>query len=1035
MNDVYLEPDDQQEAELSDALSTTGMTEEDRQEILAEIDQLVSDNKIPITKELFRIKPKKRGILMPLLINLFAVAIVAGMFFLAQYRFNRQQIQISESQSYGSVEGDIISQMKKQAEEELNRKNAEITKIQDDLKKLDEESRNLQENFDEIVDAEKNKMEQQYARELEAERERLRLAGTSTDDIEKQLAGLKADQDAKLNSEIVKFKTEQQAEIAKKVAELKYNNELLLAAEKAKTDIVNDSNKRIAEQEAAFEAEKEALEEQATEAESEITRLKSLRQQETNLNEQIVSSYSGIIKNIQNSEFQKALAGIDTLEKLYLDPKIATLPSVVQRKDNDLFILDSLREQIELKTKIEEIDSASMATAATVLVSTTEYAQQGIDAYSEGKTEEARTTLKQAVEKVPEIYEAFTTLQKIDAASKTDISKNHLKTGAEYFSQNALTKAVESYQEAALVVSENNKAEVSEALKGMSQVYEKLNEEEISKLNAEIRRLKDTGINQVKEINKLQASYDTLNADYTALLEQKEVVVSDSEATGDQLTALQSTISGLQTDLSASRAKQNELQAGIDSLSADLVSTREELNTKTTEFADADAALSAKDAENLELNTALTAAQENLAQIQEQISALEENNRKLENELEAVKTSFTGNQEDYDAAVSSLSEYQNRIDQLEADKEKLNNTISLDQSTIAALNAEIDDYRDQVNTLQTSINSSESDSDDIQLQITQQQNEISSLENQLSSEQNRYAQLESYSRGLESDIEDYRGIVDNKDSAISKLEQEKSVLETDLKNAIDDSEKNLRQLKADSEKSIEAKDDFIDTIINAYVGYQDSISEKLAEDSASSVSQAKNLLNTFLNRQEINALFPDFTSLITSLQTASLNIERAGIEARARDEALNDVLIAARYFSGKTTTNASYYTDAIEKLSKDDSKYREIVDSFQTIAEQSESLAAAAAAITHEELTLAGSIVSVGSSQIIIEPLSRSTGEIAVGDVVYIKRKDRYGRETDVTQARITSVQSGRITASYVDSSDPNKKPLTADLVYYSAGE
>ena len=186
----------------------------------------------------------------------------------------------------------------------------------------------------------------------------------------------------------------------------------------------------------------------------------------------------------------------------------------------------------------------------------------------------------------------------------------------------------------------------------------------------------------------------------------------------------------------------------------------------------------------------------------------------------------------------------------------------------------------------------------------------------------------------------------------------------------------------------------------------------------------------------MDALFPDFADLITSLQTASLNIERAGIESRSRNEVLEDVLIASRYYSGQTTTNASFYTDAIDKLKEEDSKYREIVEAFRKLSEENESNAAAvaaAASASYQELALAGSIVSVGSSQITIEPLSRSVGEIAVGDVVYIKRKDRYGGETDITQARITDVKSNRITASYVASNNPDKKPLTADLVYYSA--
>ena len=60
-----------------------GVSDDDRRDILQEIDQIVESNKIPVTKEIFKIKPRKKGIFLPIFINLIAACIIVGGYYLS----------------------------------------------------------------------------------------------------------------------------------------------------------------------------------------------------------------------------------------------------------------------------------------------------------------------------------------------------------------------------------------------------------------------------------------------------------------------------------------------------------------------------------------------------------------------------------------------------------------------------------------------------------------------------------------------------------------------------------------------------------------------------------------------------------------------------------------------------------------------------------------------------------------------------------------------------------------------------------------
>ena len=128
----------QGQSEKDQLYSIEGFSEEEQEEIRQQIDLISEQNRIPVTDELFKITPTKRGGTLPLVINILGIIAIAASFYLTNRYFQEQeQTMAMEESTYESTEGSVIEELKSQAEEKLNLKEEEIANIQVELAKLD----------------------------------------------------------------------------------------------------------------------------------------------------------------------------------------------------------------------------------------------------------------------------------------------------------------------------------------------------------------------------------------------------------------------------------------------------------------------------------------------------------------------------------------------------------------------------------------------------------------------------------------------------------------------------------------------------------------------------------------------------------------------------------------------------------------------------------------------------------------------------------------------------------------------------------
>ena len=109
---------------------SSGISADDQKEILVHIDQVVKENKITVTPEVFRINALKKGFLFPALVNVFTLIVLAAGIFTFAMLFRQGEEKLQEAGTVTTAESKLIRELKRESEEKLLEKNKEHVRIQ-----------------------------------------------------------------------------------------------------------------------------------------------------------------------------------------------------------------------------------------------------------------------------------------------------------------------------------------------------------------------------------------------------------------------------------------------------------------------------------------------------------------------------------------------------------------------------------------------------------------------------------------------------------------------------------------------------------------------------------------------------------------------------------------------------------------------------------------------------------------------------------------------------------------------------------------
>ena len=392
------------------------ISDEDRREILEDIEEVVNKNRIHISEDLFRIRPLKHGFLLPTFINVLAILSVgAGFFFSARFFEARQETMNLEVNAIASTEGRLIEELKRESAARIAQKEDEINRIQGELARIETQSRSLQQDFATRLQQKEAELRRELEAELATEKARLQSLGINATEVENRLRSFELQKQQELQSKLEEFRSQATAEVRAREAELEQAREIAQAilseANSEREKILDQVQAREAEIAQRFETERQALEEASSEAQQRLEEITRRQENENLLTDQIIASYKTIIDRMETGEYAAALSGIASLRGLLDDPRIEQLPRIAKRRDVERFILANLEDEIELERSGETEDTTGLVAAAQRLFNARTLVAQGEIALSDGNTEQARELFQSAVAAVPAIEKAVVRLE------------------------------------------------------------------------------------------------------------------------------------------------------------------------------------------------------------------------------------------------------------------------------------------------------------------------------------------------------------------------------------------------------------------------------------------------------------------------------------------------------------------------------------------------------------------------------------------------------------------------------------------------
>jgi chromosome segregation ATPase len=545
----------------------SNITEEDRKEILEQIDHVVETNRIPVTGEMFRIKAQRGGGLFPLLMNIILLALAAGgIFYAFRYFETRQATMSEETQAYLSTEGRLIEEMRRESEARLRQKEQEISRIRQELDALDQQSRELQESIEERIQNREAELRARLEAELEEERTRLQAQGISQEDISERLDILEQQRLDEAQDELDQFRAEAQAELRQKEQELAeartLAEEILEEASAEREQLQEEALEREEELRAQFEAEREALETRSTEVEERLQELTALRERESLVNDQITGAYTSVIERIREGEIDAALTELDNLREFLNSPNIQTLPAVADRRGVELFIIENLRENLQAQAAPAETGDASLLDAANLVVNAREIVGRGNAAREEGRLQEAERIYTRALEAIPAMNQAYTALRSLEENRTAGAIRGRIEAAEELLSGGETEEALEEFRQAAVMSAGPRSNLAEEAVSGVETVLRRSAAAEREALESELDgELRSAVASREERITALQADLTEARqnlAEARENLEESRARVSalteETETEEEAVTELQDRVDELQEELRLARA-------------------------------------------------------------------------------------------------------------------------------------------------------------------------------------------------------------------------------------------------------------------------------------------------------------------------------------------------------------------------------------------------------------------------------------------------------------------------------------------------
>jgi hypothetical protein len=394
----------------------SGISEEDAREVLADIEKVVTANRIAVDDEIFAVSPAKQGVVFPVVINLSLLLVLAGGIATFAVLFRMDERSITESiGGVSSAEGRLIEEIRRESEEQILQKNREIEQIQQRLAEIQQERLALEADITSRISKREQQLRLDLQAELAAERARLQTQGVSEAEIAQRLRRLEAERTEAYNAQLALFREEAEAERRRVEQNLQslqaeYTSSLQ-NLDLERQELLAQSQQREQELRAQLESRTQALEEQKSSIERQLEALSEQREREELAEQQLIGFYEVVKDEINAGDYEGAENALAAIRS-YLDEEgIADLPAVLQRREVEFFVIDALSRLVESQQGRAETNVASVVAQAELITRLRERASSAQTARNSGDLETAERIYREALAIVPEVEQGMAFLE------------------------------------------------------------------------------------------------------------------------------------------------------------------------------------------------------------------------------------------------------------------------------------------------------------------------------------------------------------------------------------------------------------------------------------------------------------------------------------------------------------------------------------------------------------------------------------------------------------------------------------------------
>jgi len=398
-----------------------GVPEEERILILNQINEVLDRNRIDIDDKKLMFTPQKSGALLPVLINIFALAVLAGGIFLFFFFFNQNEASITqETATAETAEGRLIKALKEESERQISEKENEIAAIQDQLENAKLEQERLKAETEAEISRRERELRSTLEAELEAERQRLREEGFSEEIIAEKLKEFEEQKRLEFDAQLAAYTSELEAQQAAKeqemTAQIAAIQDSLIQAREEREKLEKDLAEQAAQLEKEYRARQAALEGERAEVLAQLDDISRLQEQEDLVVEQVLLMYDRTNEQLKTGEYNEALSTLDNLSSYLAQPNVSSLPAIQRRQSIESFIIESMRRLILNEQALAEQKQDTRA-AEELLASVSTLVEEGNLLFNGGDMEGAQDYYLKAIAQIPVLEGGYGKLKDIESLS------------------------------------------------------------------------------------------------------------------------------------------------------------------------------------------------------------------------------------------------------------------------------------------------------------------------------------------------------------------------------------------------------------------------------------------------------------------------------------------------------------------------------------------------------------------------------------------------------------------------------------------